>query len=126
MNSERGRPHGLIGDQRHLGLGSIRGAKQQFLDFARTGIGIHPDLHRSLAPKRNRKKPDSIVLGATGTSRQSSARIGKSPMASATQAVLTRGGAYRATQTNGNAAETTSDEADVHSPQNDSATRLSK
>ena len=39
------RAHGLIGDQRYLGLCSIRGAKQQLLDFAGTSIGIDPNSH---------------------------------------------------------------------------------
>ncbi len=36
------RAHGLIGDQCYLGLGSIRGAKQQLLDFAGASVGALP------------------------------------------------------------------------------------
>lgn len=41
----RRNPHGLIRHQNRLNPGALRGAKQDFLDDARTGIRIHPHFH---------------------------------------------------------------------------------
>ena len=40
--------HRLIGNQRHLHAPPLGGAKQNFLDDTRTGVGIDPDLHAAL------------------------------------------------------------------------------
>jgi hypothetical protein len=38
----------LIGDQRDVYAGTLRGAKQNFFDYAGTGVGVHPNAgHRA-------------------------------------------------------------------------------